>query len=402
MLESRERLAPLPAHIARRLRNLRNYLDNSAELERWITRDLKSALRDSLDEARMAALERLTREITDGHVRKLVGAPPPAGGDGRDWDNAVRLYFSVERNRKILKRLLRHEARGDRGWLREHPPNRAFIDRMTAAGVNMDVWLGEFDRVVETPGGTWVLSLETLPLRVLQMGNYFDTCLGVGGANAFSTIANACEANKRVIYVRDERGVVIGRKLLALTDEKWIAGFHSYGVGPLDAFYNDSAVSSPWMKIHLDLFCRELADRCRASLHPWPDDGPAAEPTFLKGLFAHWYNDGIEPYDRAWLRHDGQGLRRHVRETKTPPDLLSELSDGQTGTGDAAGRVLAWLGDDGINLLRAFLLQNDGKPKLSDQTGLQLLLRLLSRHAAGSEMRAIAREQLAARFGHAE
>ncbi len=40
------------------------------------------------------------------------------------------------------------------------------------------------------------LYLEGDPLRILQMGNYFDTCLSIDRDTAFSTVANAVDANK--------------------------------------------------------------------------------------------------------------------------------------------------------------------------------------------------------------
>ena len=55
------------------------------------------------------------------------------------------------------------------------------------------------------------MRLERDPLSILQLGNYFDTCLSFGAFNAFSTVANACELNKRVVYAVDDRGFVLVR-----------------------------------------------------------------------------------------------------------------------------------------------------------------------------------------------
>ena len=54
-----------------------------------------------------------------------------------------------------------------------------------------------------------VLRLETDLLRILQMGNYMGTCLSLGGGNAFSTVANACDLNKRVLYAANGAGTEV-------------------------------------------------------------------------------------------------------------------------------------------------------------------------------------------------
>src|SRR5206468_12716541 len=83
-------------------------------------------------------------------------------------------------------------------------------------------------RHASVPGGRLHVYLERDPLRVLQMGNLFDTCLSFGGVNTFSTIANACELNKRVVYARDGLGRIAGRKLIGVTGEGTLFGFRTY------------------------------------------------------------------------------------------------------------------------------------------------------------------------------
>jgi hypothetical protein len=60
------------------------------------------------------------------------------------------------------------------------------------------------------------------------MGEYFQTCLSPGSFNFFSAVANAVDVNKHVIYARDNRGQVIGRCLIALTDSGRLLTFNLY------------------------------------------------------------------------------------------------------------------------------------------------------------------------------
>src|SRR5262249_31475274 len=53
-------------------------------------------------------------------------------------------------------------------------------------------------------------------------------CLSFGNCNAFSTVANACELNKRVIYATDSAGRVIGRKLIGINDAWQMVGYRTY------------------------------------------------------------------------------------------------------------------------------------------------------------------------------
>jgi hypothetical protein len=320
-----------PAALARELAALeaRASLDQSAQRRRdhvkriiaapqrladWIRRDLNKVLPAALDDARLARLEQVAESAVMAHFGRILSAPLPAGRNERNWDNALRLYFSTESNRTLLRQLLDHEARGDRDWIRNLPANARFAREAAAAGVDMDAWLAPMSRVIDSPAGHCRIVIETDPLHVLQMGNYFQTCLSEGDFNSFSTIANAIEINRRVIYVYDPRGVVVGRKLIVLSRQGQIVGFRTYGrmPGQLDG-------AADLLKPALDAFCRELADVCRATLSPCPDSGrlPPSGKADPLVLFAKWYNDGPEPFMPEWLEKDvGERTRQTPRRKR--------------------------------------------------------------------------------------
>jgi hypothetical protein len=224
------------------------------------------------------------------------------------------------------------------------------------------------------------------------MGNFFGTCLSVGDVNAFSTVANACEANKRVVYLRDAAGHVIGRKLLVLTRGGRIVGFRSYGsrywVSSIDALAGKGGVPA-WVTVALDAFCRSLADRCGATLHPLTEESMKADPAAgaKLALFARWYDDGHEPFDEAWLAHAPEALRADVRANGAAAGrLLQRLALGEEAAVGAAG-VLAWLGDEALGIVRDALGDQAG---ISDDVR-KPLAHFLSQWSGGERVRRRAR-----------
>jgi hypothetical protein len=124
--------------------------------------------------------------------------------------------------------------------------------------------------------------LERDPLKVLQMGNYFDTCLSFGQFNAFSTVANACELNKRVIYAYDGVGRVVGRKLIGIDKEGKLVGFYTYST----LGEKEGAVE---LRAIFNRYCAGFAARCGLEL---------ADVGTVPRLFAEkWYDDGTVAWD---------------------------------------------------------------------------------------------------------
>ena len=76
--------------------------------------------------------------------------------------------------------------------------------------------------------GVVTVSLEDDPIHVMHMGTPFQTCLSPDDFNFFSAISNAADINKRVIFARDSKKQVVGRCLLALSDE-FVAKYRGAG-----------------------------------------------------------------------------------------------------------------------------------------------------------------------------
>ncbi|MBC8076010.1 MAG: hypothetical protein H7Y32_08045, partial [Chloroflexales bacterium] len=235
--------------------------------------------------AQLAAAERHVLTCFRQRLALLAGPLPADLVLNDDLLNATLLANDITSNRKLLLRLLRAHLAGDAGWRERHPSNAAFLQLLVQRGVDQRLWLAEQPRAFRLPavaGGRVRLHAEQNPLRILQMGNYSDTCLSFGGVNAFSAVANACELNKRVIYAADGAGRIVGRQLVALNADGALVGFHVYTNLPDHA--SASALRAVFRR-----YAALFALRCGL---PLADDG--STPV----LFAErWYDDGIVPWD---------------------------------------------------------------------------------------------------------
>ena len=290
-----------PSQQARRHR-LEHILNDQPALHAWIRRDLAKNLGKAIGNALLQNFEQVVNDTILSHFQELMGTCIPDDGCQADWENALWLYYTITANRRPLRKLLGREICGDRAWLAKHPTNARFLAALRSIGVATDVWLSSLSIEERVGDETWRISLEDDPLKILQMGNYFGTCLGRGEMNDFSVVANAIEADKRVIYVRDDHDRVIGRKLILMLPIGTIVGFYSYG----SASYDDCEVGgrrgSPWMKIVLDRFCRQVAERCNARLCNRSEE---VNIDSKRGLFAKWYCDTMEGFDTLITEFDG-------------------------------------------------------------------------------------------------
>ncbi|NQU78318.1 hypothetical protein HQ545_00970 [Candidatus Woesearchaeota archaeon] len=77
--------------------------------------------------------------------------------------------------------------------------------------------------------GKIIIQPEFDPLEILQMGNYVSgSCLATNGANYWSTVTNAIEVNKRILWAKDSKGKIIARILIAVDKNNNILKFPIY------------------------------------------------------------------------------------------------------------------------------------------------------------------------------
>ena len=266
--------------------------------------DACEILNGLLEGSVFAVLEAIVDGAYRRRLRELAG---PALYDrlpaelSSDLRNAIGLATTADYNRKLFAQIIREHLEGDAGWRSRHPLNVEFLAELANRGADIDLWQSAFPRrypSADVDGGWVHLHVETDPLRILQMGNYFGTCLSLGSFNAFSTAANACELNKRVVFACDARGRTVARKLIGLSTGYQLIGFHTYT--------NDSTGhSAEALSRTVERYARTFADACRI---------PLVDAGDVPSLFAeNWYDDG----PTAWTTVDEEAPAKSSTVIKT-------------------------------------------------------------------------------------
>jgi hypothetical protein len=191
---------------------------------------------------------------------------------------------------------------------RAEPRNAAFLESLRRKGINVAPWLEESlaQTAVTGRGEPYRLSFARQIDDVLLMGLHFGTCLAPDGMNFFSTIANAVDINKKVLYGKTEAGRVIGRCLFALTDSGTLLTYHRYAHDPKDGFEGQ-----------VDLFAKRLAQAMNTVV---ASSGPVS--TLVAGK---WYDDGAVSCESIYDLSNADGLVRTILRTEEVPRLVERL-----------------------------------------------------------------------------
>ena len=275
----------------------------------WTHRRLQERIAELLGRALQRQMDIALRDV----LHKSLGVAPnvltPA------WRDAIRFYLLTERNAELLSTLLRFAAaHPGRSPARTLPANQRWLSR-ARAHLDIEAWLAPRHRELELAGQRYVLAIEEDPIEVLRMGIPFGTCLSLtDGSNAAAAVCNAADANKRVLYLRDRRGVIVGRKLLAISGAFELLGYELYLALPPSL--------RPQLGAAVFELCQELAQAARI---PFSSTGV---PERIHDGF--WYDDGPQPFTQAqsaptdvsdYCRHLGQPPPRSA-----PPELMTEAA----------------------------------------------------------------------------
>lgn len=269
--------APLSPRMAARLANLEARLAAPpAPSPRRLAR-----LADKLERAALsiglARLTSLTRAQATARLLRTFGLSrwPESWPTDRKTVYAVQSLQRLEAPERQLAGLLLRARTGPPPWdLRDEPANRRFLESMRRRGLELGPWLDDAPTTIQVEGPL-ELALCSDPLEIFQMGAHFETCLSPDGVNFFSVVSNAVDINKRVLYARRggrSGGRVVGRCLLALSDDASLLTFHPYCHESIS--FGDLVAD----------FARSLARRMGAE--------PASSGTISKLLSRDWYDDG--------------------------------------------------------------------------------------------------------------
>ena len=223
--------------------------------------------------------------------------------------------------RKLGLRLLLHCLDNPASDFSLEPRNVSFRGRLEAKGIDIEPWLSDtFDLSASTRSGEpYRLSFTREVLDYLLMGFHFDTCLSPSSFNFFSTIANAVDVNKQVVYGKTESGRVIGRCLFTLTDQGTILTYHRYAHDPADGFAKA-----------VDEFARRLASAMNSRL--------ATSGRVSTLVASEWYDDGAVPPSALDLE-SAEGAVRTLLRTAEPHSVVEGLRE-VFGTDEAVKSML--------------------------------------------------------------
>ena len=222
---------------------------------------------------RMAEVDRTLRQA----LGRVLGTQMPRWDEA--WRDAARLYLGVDVNHEELKGLLRAAAAGHGAeWRIQLPGNDAWLQR-AAEKLDVAAWLAPPTHAFPWRGEVCTLTAERDPLQALRMGLPFDSCLALdAGCNRHSAIINALDANKWVVYLRDRKGRILARQLLAISSEWRLLGYRVYtSIGTSDGLIDAFGA-----------YARDLAQACEITR------ADAGTPETLNGC--NWYDDGTWPW----------------------------------------------------------------------------------------------------------
>lgn len=136
-------------------------------------------------------------------------------------------------------------------WMLREPASDALLRRIFVAAEEVPRWLppAALDRSywdsgpLHWEGGDYQVERAEVRSAVL-MGTHFGTCLTLrDGVYASSALINALDPNKKVLYLKDQRGHVVLRQLLAIDQGGWMVPYQVYRQCGMDGLVG------PWWKL---------------------------------------------------------------------------------------------------------------------------------------------------------
>ena len=257
------------------------------------------SLRAAADSLRAHASQALWEWIlhaTRQHARKAQPADSSLDPHTRQFS------AHAAENRRAFRKLLRRYARSGDAAILAHPANLRWL--ASKPRLKKAVWIGTLE-LAFPPAKDGQLPLHLRPEtrfeEILKMGTAVNSCLGLGGCNSHSAVANAADVNKRLLIATDPDGKFLARQLIALTEEDTLACFQPYHPDP-----DDPRLLRAFAAYNLHL----------ARLLALPLHDPASEYTIARTVCRHWYDDGLwtPPEDplpaatQTWLHPVPQGV----------------------------------------------------------------------------------------------
>ncbi len=231
----------------------------------------------ALPETRARAVAHQLELFTGELLQRRLGIVPPKLTAA--WIDAARFLVQKPAGASLLEALLRFAAaHPGESFARQAPACRGW-QREAARRFDLEAWWRHRERTVVIARRRYLASTEEDPLEALRMGVPFGSCMSIrsaGSENSAGPLLNAIDANKRVLYLRDARGTIVARRLIAISRQWQLLRWKDYSVlgdehGEAVARAFDALLEAIATETGLP---RGAAGR-PAELHdaPWYDDG---------------------------------------------------------------------------------------------------------------------------------
>lgn len=291
-LERRAAAGPLDVAVQARLARLRAAIPAAPDADK-----IRRAAEEVFLRLGIEAVERKVREITEAECREELGDLC----DSLPRDRLPGFAFWIDgmsaTERTMLRAVVAARADYGRDYKRFLEENQAWVSAAFARGIDVDAWFAPDPEFVRIGNRHFEIAVAGDLHDLFQMGTYFRTCLSQGGINEMSTLTNAYDADKQVVflYALDDEGkrTVVGRQLIAVTADYKLLGYRRY----LHRHRVEKNRFADTLRA-MSTYAARLAARC--GLEP-ANEGEA------KGIGEHfWYDDGAEEWPdearMAWLR----------------------------------------------------------------------------------------------------
>ena len=263
-----------------RLKNLRLRIEEEGTPAKQAQRltQIREILAEGASRSANVAIQKAMAETARRRLHALCGTRATQIEIDADWLNAVLLACQIEDNRKWARELLKRRMSDETNWREELPNNARFLKQLGERSIQTAAFLGDF-KLTEAGFEFWI---ERDPLGILQMGNRFNTCLSLGGCNEHSSIANAIDLNKIVVYARDAKGVIVGQQLWAVSEAFELVGFTIYSTARKE--------QRAQLETAFSRCAEAFAAQCGMKLADWGDVSKLVVP--------HWYDDGVMAWEK--------------------------------------------------------------------------------------------------------
>jgi hypothetical protein len=207
-------------------------------------------------------------------LRELSTGLPSGLREDERGRHALMMLGSLDTNRRLLRRLLVEYAKGRPDSAEEHEASRQWYARHPR--LDPQVWREGITREQDVPGlGRVRLAIERDLLEALKLGTYVGSCLSAGGVCDYSAVSVVADVNKRVVYARRGDGAVVGRQVVAITEDDRLACFPVYPLAARaeikQAFQEfDQALAQA---LGLGVFVGEECEVALILAQGWWDDG---------------------------------------------------------------------------------------------------------------------------------